>query len=43
MTWFLNHFDAEGNGKVTQSGFENRQQANMAKRAESGSKIKNVF
>jgi Fic family protein len=38
----FNDFDADGNGKVTQTEFENTQQANMAKQAESGKMMRNA-
>lgn len=35
-------FDADGNGKITQTEFENAQQARQAKQAESGKMMKNA-
>ena len=38
----FNDFDANGDGKITQTEFENAQQARQQKQAESGKMMKNV-
>lgn len=38
----FNDFDINGDGKITQSEFENTQQARQAKQAESGKMMRNV-
>lgn len=38
----FNDFDADGNGVITQTEFENAQQARMAKQAESGKMMRNA-
>jgi len=38
----FNEFDTDGDGKITQTEFENTQQARMAKQAESGRPMRNA-
>jgi Fic family protein len=38
----FNDFDTDGNGKITQTEFENTQQAKMAQQAESGRMMRNA-